>query len=449
MSVHQSHRKHWPAATALFLGLFAIITLVHSLRSAIYPILAWEDGRDMLAFYYNNENPKSILRFYADYVSLIPNAIGWFAMRLPLPISPYVMTFASLLLATTGFFMLASDRYAWLIPQRPHRVALALLLAVLPLGKELMVNNLAYSQWSIFFILILLLARRPLPERWWGLSLWAVAVGLCAASHPISILVLPLCILQLIISKGVSQRAFVAIATGLLLAYQVLGIERETGASEVKPTIESAGWAFQVFLARVPFEAVFGPVLTTGLNRRGLTWAVFTGGAVILLITALLVYKSKRPTRDALITLLMLLFAYTVTAVSTLVRYIEPDERARHLEDTALQRYVYIPKLLFVILLFWLALPRFVRLWQRMRKTARIALLVVAVLYIAGNNLINRSLYDHNPKQGQRIRNFIAEVHEHEQRAKRGEPYQSRHTLGRGGWWDIVLDIDQHLGTDE
>ena len=44
----------------------------------LWPPLHAEDGTQMLAYYYCPRDPGSILRFYNGYVSLVPNAIGYF-----------------------------------------------------------------------------------------------------------------------------------------------------------------------------------------------------------------------------------------------------------------------------------------------------------------------------------------------------------------------------------
>lgn len=128
------------------------------------PSLDFEDGRDELAFYFNNPGIANIFRFYAGYVSLIPNAIAWASVNvLPLDAVPYAFVLASTLTATTGLFLLSLPTHSWLIEDPKWRAAFCLSLAMLPLSREFLVTNLNYSHWSILLLLVVLLTRRPLP----------------------------------------------------------------------------------------------------------------------------------------------------------------------------------------------------------------------------------------------------------------------------------------------
>ena len=68
------------------LGVLAAVAAVHFFRepaSYLLPPLSYEDGRDFFAFFYNHREPAAILRFYAGYVSLIPNLVGYLVLALP------------------------------------------------------------------------------------------------------------------------------------------------------------------------------------------------------------------------------------------------------------------------------------------------------------------------------------------------------------------------------
>lgn len=236
-------QRHWPfigntrlISAALFLGIFVILA-VRSWDALSFPILGHEDGRDMFAFYFNNGTPCGIFRYYAGYISLLPNAIGWAAMRLPLPISAHVFTLASLVIATLGFYLLSRDGHEWLVPQASTRRTIVVALAILPLGKGYLVNNLTYSQWSLLFLLVVLLTRWPLPSSIGALSAYAGTVALCAASHPLSILMVPPCVVQFVLNKHRIQRLFIVLCVVVVVAYQILGVKHSDGIALTIPSI--------------------------------------------------------------------------------------------------------------------------------------------------------------------------------------------------------------------
>ncbi len=440
MKPNLSHPKQELISLGLFLVIIAVI-VIHSWQDVLLPVLGHEDGRDMLAFYFNDGSPWGILRYYGGYVSLVPNAIGWFATRLPLPLSPYVFTLASIIIATTGFHLLSRKGHAWLMPETSTRFIIVLTMAILSLGKGYMVNNLTYSQWNLFFLLIVLLTRWPLPLSIGGLSAWAVSVVLCAASHPLSILVLPLCAVQFALNQHRSQRLFIVFCTCAIVAYQALGVKH---TADITPSFYSTLWALKVFLARVSFESVFGAHATTLLTTNAGAPYVYAFGVMVLCMTAFMVLSGPRPRRDASIAVSMLLLAFAIVAVSTLVRFVGPGKNLIYLKHPHLQRYFYIPKLILSLLVLWQLVPRIQGALRRHHTIAKAALLGGCCVYIVSTTWDNRFLYGGSQMDGRRVRDFLDSAYGDLRRAEQGKPYQSQHTLERNGPWDIVLIIQSH-----
>lgn len=433
-------------SAALFIGIFALLA-VRSWEAVLLPVLGHEDGRDMFAFYFNNSSPCYILRYYAGYVSILTNAIGWAAMRLPLPASPYVFTLASLVSATLGFYLLSRDEHAWLIPDACTRIIIVVALAILPLGQGYLVNNLAYSQWSLFFILIVLLSRWPLPSSIGGLSAYAVAVVLCAATHPLSILTVPLCVGQFVLNRHRSQRVVIAFCVCTIVAYQAIGVQHSIN---VTPSLHSVLWAMKVFLARVSFESVFGARATTLLTAHGVgAYYVYAFGIMILCMIASMVLTSERQKRDAYIAGAMLLLAFAVVMISTMVRYVGPEIKWIHLKEPGIQRYIYIPKIIFTIMILWQIVPRIQGTLRSQNVISRLAFLAACCVYVIAIIASNRFLYREPQAEGHRVQEFIYSVFADLRRAKHGEPYQSRHVLDRGGPWDIVIMLHDGIGDSE
>lgn len=435
-------RSNFLISAVLFLGIFTILAL-RSWDAFSLPVLAFEDGRDMFAFYFNNGSPAGILRFYNGYVSILPNAIGWTAMRLPLSVSVHIFTLASLVNATLGFYLLSLKGHAWLVPEASTRRIIALALTILPLGSGYMISNLTYSQWSLLFLLIVLLTRWPLPSSFSALSVYSIAVAICAVSHPLSIMLLPLCVLQFIFNKRRNQRLFIVLLAIILVVYQALGVEH--GGSKVL-SLHSILWGTKIFAIRVCCEALFGVRATTLLAAHDGTHYLYAFGITILSIIAFLISTSKHLKRDACVAGGMLVLALALVLISTVVRYPPPDDKPNALESTHFQRYVYVSKLIFATLVLWQLVPRIQSSLRCQNTITRAALLVAISMYVIGINEDNQIFYGVPQKQAKSLRDFIHSASTDLKRAQQHQPYQSRHVLDRGGEWDIVLLLDNKIG---
>lgn len=429
--------RQYVVAATVFFAIFTILA-IRSRHAVILPVIGFEDGRDMLAFYFHNGNPSAILRFYNGYISLLPNALGWAATRFPLPVAPYIFTLAALMLATTGFYLLTRNGHAWLISSPRDRIITGIMLALLPLGKSYMINNLTYSQWSMLFLLIILLTRAPIPTSLKSLTGYTLVVILLIFSHPLSILAIPLCLIQFALNKQWPQRFCLAVCLFAIIGYQLTGVQH---TSSVVISIDSLMWALKVFLARVIFESVFGTHVTTLLINGGSFRYVCGMGVCILGLVFGMVLASARPHRNALIAWAAIMSALAIVWISTLTRYTEPEARMIHLAEPYLQRYIYVPKLIFASIILCQAAPLFFacttgRIWIRTLFLASL------FFYLASVNYNNAYLYRESVAEGLQVREFLRLAHSDLKRAKEGQSFQSLHTLDRGGIWDIIIVID-------
>lgn len=174
-----------------------------------------------------------------------------------------------------------------------------------------------------------------------------------------------------------------------------------------------------MFLARVCFEAVFGAHVTTLLTVHGGARFVFVFGLIILSMIAFMVMASKRRQRDAFIAGGLLLLAFAIVLISTLVRYVEPDTRLIYLENPYLQRYMYVPRLIIALLLLWQLVPRIQGALRYQNAIGRIALVAACCLYVAGIAADNLFLYRQSQTEGRRVRDFISSAYADLRRAER------------------------------
>lgn len=427
-------------SAAIFLGIFSIMAL-RTWPALTLPVLGHEDGRELFAFYFNHPSPTEILRYYGGYVSLVPNAIGWAAMRLPLPLSPYVFSLASLLLATIGFYLFSGDGHAWLIPEARTRLIIAMTLVLLPLGKSYLVTNLMYSQWSLLFLLVVLLSRWPLPRSSAALIAYVVSVALCTASHPLSLLAAPLCLVQFFYCNTRQQRLAVMLCFLAIIAYHYAGIMH---GKDIDVSLESILWAMKVFITRVVFESVLGARATTLLAANGGLHYIYAGAFLILCLLANMIRTSERRLRETVLTAGVIALAFGIVQISTLVRYVGPEARLIHLENPFLQRYIYVPKLIFTAFLLSQLVPRLQRYYSRFDVPQKTVFLALCGAYILGISGDNQFLYRGSRSEGLRVKSFVESSYTDLLRARKGESHRVMHTLSRDDGWDIVLLLGAH-----
>jgi hypothetical protein len=332
-------------------------------------------------------------------------------------------------------------------------MTIALLLAVLPLGKGLLIHNLAYSTWSLLFLLIVLLAY-PLPSSGITLALRSTAVILCIISHPLSLIALPLCLIHLALEKGSPQRLCVALFMATILVHQTLGVEYTSASISISKILGSAVLTAKLFLSRVLLETVSGAPASTMLLSFSPRSTYFLGTAVLsvqvfLAVTASASSKAKWAIAIGLLLASGIIF---VSVAGTLeskraayFRLASGSSAPAEIYNPHLQRYFYVSKLIFMILLLSQVIPRLRRAIFRLQPMAIGLVLIGAVSYILALNGYSNYLYTSSLAEGERVAAFLSDVQANVRRAEAGLPYTSEWVLPRGGAWDVRLSIDSHL----
>jgi len=277
------------------------------------------------------------------------------------------------------------------------------------------------------------------------LPFYTLAVTVMAWSNPLSLLALPICVLQLAINKRWPQRFCLLICIGAILSYQVFGVNH---GSHFELSLDSITWACKVFLARVPFESVFGAHATTLLMANGGALFVYGLGATVLCLASLTILVGQQSIQRLSFTAAAILLTFAIVFISTLVRYTGEEARLILLTQPYLQRYFYVPKLIFVFTILTQVVPRFKILSWGKRPSVITTILASCFLYLITVNVDNAFLYNSSEKEGRQIAHFLNTVSEDLRRARNGRDYVAEHKLERPGkWekWDIILKIDQYI----
>ena len=174
---------------AFLMGFVACVAIARDPAALLGPPLLFEDGRDVLAFFYDTRGPSTWFREWAGYVVLVPNLIGWFALAAPIEWSPWLLSLGSLGLATLALCFIARADYGDLEPVAVVRAGGVIVLALMPVLHHLFWFNSIYSVWSANLLLVLL-TLAPAPADTQTRLVRGFAMALLIFSHALSLVLL-------------------------------------------------------------------------------------------------------------------------------------------------------------------------------------------------------------------------------------------------------------------
>lgn len=436
--------RFYPLRIATVFVIVTLIIFARSFNAFVHPILHCEDGTIMFAYYLSHTDPSSILRAQGwqmteGYVSLLPNAVGYLAVRLSPALAPYSMSIYALLVSGFSMTLFALRRFRSILPDDTLRRLACVILALMPIGDFAVMSSTTYSQWHLLMILLLLTAA-PVPLSPVVRVLQLCFLVLAVASHPLSIIILPLCVVLLFIRRGAADRVInisLIVAAGI---YFSLGVRPEMATSKYPIRLETFWVGLRYVLHRVLFEGLLGNRLRVFWHTSGHDHVIELIAVVILCLLGLLVFLTrKRLARDHVPVIIGLgMLVYGLTLVEVVTRVMTPDS---HLQPMA-QRYFFIQQLA-VVLVAIVALTHLIQSvkWPRPRVVLQILLVASVAGYIGALNICNLKLFQTRKEEGIRVVEFTRAV-EARLRAGPGARGARLMTLKRGGTWDIRIDLE-------
>lgn len=427
--------RHYPLRVFLLLCLIALVLFARSYTAFVYPFLFCEDGTIMYGYYVGNLDPARLLSPYAGYISIVPNFICYALSNLSPAYAPYLFSGCSLLVAAAAMSLFSLRRFRVVLPSDAARMAICLLLALWPIGNFALVSLATYSLWYLLLAL-LLLAAAPLPRSRGAVAAQFVFMVLAAWSHPLSIVVIPLCAYLLLVRKATRDRLVNGGLIAAVLLYMVFGVTHGEGTRFTPGAVATTG----TYLAhRVLFEAVFGNRMRLILRARGYGWLIVAAALLVLLAINLLVWLARpRLTRAHLRQLAgVSAFVVALTFLGVIARKMTPTS---HLVSWN-HRYFYLQQ--YAVLLVaavavahLVQVPRWANLARRLAAPAGVALLA----YALAGTIHNRQFYLTSRQESRRVLAFTKQVAEQLRRpvAERSAPEM---VLDRGEWWDIRVDL--------
>jgi hypothetical protein len=391
-----------------FFLLFLSIAIVMGLRCApglVSPALELEDGQEIVGPFVSDPRPSSILRNYQGYVPLLPNLVGFLAVRMmPFEDVPYCFAWVSFLLSVIGCSLFGLRRYRYLVPDDRTRFGICLGLALLPLGDEVMVTNLTYSIWNLLWIVVLLCAGRFPGRSISGLLHWVgLVLGIC--STPMSVICVPLCLAGWWLADSTGERSSRAVTLGVICLYFVFGLSHE-------PRTYLVSWGMLAtalrFLAhRAVFEAFAGNQARLFLTELAGKWVVDVASGLLILAGLWCYWKGQRKTRADLG--LLTGVSYLLGSMTVLPFVMRPWLASRCYELDGylwLGRYCHVPRLVLLVtagmILSRLSWP------SSLRRSKLLA--VILSSYVLALGWSNRPFFWPSTEEGGRVRGFLRAV---------------------------------------
>lgn len=332
-----------------------------------------------------------IVSHYAGYVSLVPQLIGWSTAWLPAAGQVHALAFAALLIAALSLGWLASPRFAALLPDPRGRAFVALLLVLFPLGDAPLLCATMYAHWHLLWVVCLMTVAAT-PRTPQGRAGELLLAALCAWSHPLAVLCVPLFLARAWWrGPGIERRHCLALAL-LPLIYLTIGLDGSGSA-----TLRAGAWHGFVPL----WTNSILPSLTLGPGRAAWWHAHDLPFALLAVPFIALGWVCLRlPDLRALraTSALLLAAALAISLATALSRWAGQQRLL-----VASPRYGYVPALL---LLTWSSVVWLRAAGQRVRLAG--ALLLVHALAL--NTYAGRLRYAVRPESRGRVVAFATSV---------------------------------------
>jgi hypothetical protein len=389
-------RSAWPVRV-LVLAVCAL-TVVRCGALFLEPTLAAEDGKRVLAYFYENRGLSEILRWKAGYVALLPNVIGFTAVRLPIEWAPRFLTIAPAFVTVLVFTLFASSAFQPVVPSRGVRILACLAMALAPVGTYFFVCHTDYSIWNALFLLLLLSlapgSRRPL-----GAATGFLARAFLIWSHPLTFVALPVHAFRMLRDRGVLPRVAAALLIPVQLAHLAFGLSPRRARAQGETLFEPEFWLERLTLAARHVSEDVLPRALLGLGgERGPTFALFLTAATLGAVALVVALGPKLTTRST-----YLILGYLTAALSLAVF-------ASEVQNPGSSRYAYVQTLLCVLLVSLLVAELVTRFLPN-RAVARAGLGLAVLVYPAILCVDSLENYrDPRHGNGERIANCVKEL---------------------------------------
>lgn len=402
-----------------FLCVGLVVVLRH-VMTFVFPVMHCEDGTFNFAFFYNNHDIRGLLRFNAEYVEFLPNLAGYCIYYLPTRWAPYLLALIALVFACMAYSVPCRTLFRAIIPDQGHCFALALLLALVPAGNHALVSCTHYLIWNALFIVIML-ALLPPPASRRALGLRLICFFFLITTSPATIVIMPLLLYTLWRHRSRLVMLYTLTITAILMLYQAIGVRH--AQLPLDNMLRAVPVALRYVVEKVGFELIAGNSAREYLYVCGHGSWVLIFGLLLTIVMATVIYCHRHTLNMAFI--MQLVYAiFAITYLYILGRGVTSAIFAPHM-NTAL-RYAYVPKLLLIVLLYYVTW----RCWPPLCRWPRRIGLVMLVLLLLFQSYTNWYSYRTDVSRGRYLYAFLKEVRQRE--------------VQNGGKYNINMVFDYH-----
>ncbi len=393
----------------------------------LYPSMPLEDGRELYTYFSENHSLSSLYRFYAGYVSLLPNMAGYAVVRMPPAWAPYFLAIHALFWCMAARMVFGLRRFRFLLPDDRVRILIGLYLCIYPIGNYAKTSVTMFQHFHMLWVLALLLIA-PLPKSRPSIGVQAALQAIMVWSHPLAILLSPLAAWNLLRRRTKSSWLCNGVFLVAAASYALYGVQFQSNHERSwSALLRGAG---QYFTERVFVEGFLGNPLRMHLaSQEGHATAALLCVVLIMSFIALGFGARKRLGRRGVgIAALGIVGVFLFTLIVVYARNL--DTMPKYYDMIWGQRYFYIQHIalmsLFLSLLYYAisgsSYPR------SMAALASVFLVGWAVYM----NVRNWDLFVVSPEPGKQVAAFMQRVEE--MRSKPSEFPEDKLVLNRGRW---------------
>lgn len=370
-----SRAERMTAAGYVALAAAALVLLFTRRPDAYTNPQFWaEDGAVWFADAFNRGPWLPFLIPNAGYLQTSSRIGAALALTVPVRWAPAAMNVAALLIQIAPAMVIASSRFASLIPHLRVRLAIAALYLGLPNSWEIHAN-LTNAQWRVGLLLTMLVIAPP-PGSAWGKAADALFGFIAALSGPFGILAMPVVVLRIVARR---ERSFLplALATAAGSIIQAAALWTWGAARSGGPLAASVSDGLRIIGGQIGVGGLLGEHVLRRVADQPWSMLVFAAAAVLcLLVAAEVAHGGPTELRwfgiwAASILVAGMLWPAGHGALPAWPFLAQPGNNGR---------YWFAPTLLFLIGLAWTAVAG---RWRCTRLIARAALLLLPIGVIA------------------------------------------------------------------
>ncbi len=338
--------RRYPKATIISMLVICAVIMLWRRPEAIIQAQFWaEDGKYWYADAYN-QGWSSLLATYGGYFVLMYRFVAMISLTLPFHQAPEFFNLTALGFQLLPVLLLCSSRLKSIMPYRSVGILLSLLYVSLPNNSEVF-TNLTNIQWHLGVAALLVLLAQPSKKLLWRLFDYAILIA-TGLSGPMVVILAPISLFLFWRHRTKRYRNMFLLLAGLSVI-QIIGIFFLSGVERVGVARPNFYYFIQMITGQIFIGGLLGQDYVNVLyGNFVMLFVIFTLG--ITLITYAVI---KGPEW------LKIAIAYSILLITAMLISLKPvpgfDPWQGLVNPGGGQRYWYIPILVWIVTLVWLA----------------------------------------------------------------------------------------------